>query len=272
MGSKIKRVLTIGASLLFGILSITFFLHQGPELTDHRRLLAGELKKYTIQQGLNSGVITVFNSSDLLLEKLINTPKEKNDSKFNFLVNESYGRWIQFRGMEAKALAHQSKKSLANLKRVFIISLYLENRILVRDVSNDTYNSKLPVFESSEEKKKALKLKKSRSKSRVWAINDDYFKAHVERIITSLEQLKIEPFIIISDLNRFFHKNKRTLNNTIRSLGKNIKKRGIGLLNLWSYNPMEPEYGILSDLFNFGDYGWLRVNEKIVEYFGEMKQ
>lgn len=370
MNNKSKHLYAILGSVCFAIMSLKFMLMNYPLVFDLGPILSGEKEFNHVQSGLESGVITVFTSSDLLLKNLKNTPTKFFLNTFGFQVNECYGRWVQSWGMEAKIVAHQTEKSIANAKMVLVITPewfgdrykggnpleyfflnfghrymfeYLNNELttanqknkmerFVNEKSNFKFENKIqqlvdnyflfPYIESNVTRAEssrntlhykfskidftglsvnAVKIEKLNKTNNPWEINDEYFssrkklmrpngkirqrklfvedsvKKDLERgrflsLLSTLRKFKHKPLIIVSDLNRFFHVDKYEMNSTVSWIEREAKKNGFGVLNLWSYSDKESQFGILSDLFHLGELGWVKVNQSIIQHFGEEKK
>ena len=134
------------------------------------------------------------------------------------------------------------------------------------------------------------------SSNNSYGIDNSYFSKHIEPSIKSgdfpyniivpneldknqeyqdlllllelLKDYKIKPLFVMQDLHpHVFVKNRDVMNNLVKTIKYKVQEYGYGYYDMWSYNKEDYEIGTLTDIVHPGELGWLKINQKIIEYF-----
>lgn len=82
------------------------------------------------------------------------------------------------------------------------------------------------------------------------------------------KEYKTKPLFIIEDLHPYvFIKNRDEMNTIILTIKEKIEEKGYPYLDMWTYKKEDFEVGTLTDIVHLGELGWIKVNQKIIDYF-----
>ena len=86
-------------------------------------------------------------------------------------------------------------------------------------------------------------------------------------LLSLVKHLGGKPLFIIQPLNPLTHDDLHILQPTLNRITEELKKNGFEYYNM--YDPEIPNYikGTLADVMHMGNYGWLKADKKIMEYF-----
>ena len=87
-------------------------------------------------------------------------------------------------------------------------------------------------------------------------------------LLELLKDYKIKPLFVMQDLHpHVFVKNRDVMNNLVKTIKNKVQEYGYGYYDMWSYNKEDYEIGTLTDIVHPGEIGWVKINQKIIEYF-----
>lgn len=87
-------------------------------------------------------------------------------------------------------------------------------------------------------------------------------------LLELLKDYKIKPLFVMQDLHPYvFVKNRDIMNNLVKTIKNKVEEYGYGYYDMWSYNKEDYEIGTLTDIVHPGEIGWVKINQKIIEYF-----
>ena len=87
-------------------------------------------------------------------------------------------------------------------------------------------------------------------------------------LLELLKDYKIKPLFVMQDLHPYvFVKNRDVMNNLVKTIKNKVEEYGYGYYDMWSYNKEDYEIGTLTDIVHPGEIGWVKINQKIIEYF-----
>ena len=129
-----------------------------------------------------------------------------------------------------------------------------------------------------------------------FGIGNEYFTKHIEPSITKgdfpytiivpseldknqeyqdllvllelLKSYKIKPLFVMQDLHPYvFMKNRETANKLMLNIKSKVLEHGYEYLDTWSYKKEDFQIGSMTDIVHVGELGWLKIDQKIIEYF-----
>jgi D-alanine transfer protein len=87
-------------------------------------------------------------------------------------------------------------------------------------------------------------------------------------LLELLQSYQIKPFFVIEDLHPdIFSKNRDEMTQLIVSIKSKLEEYEYEYFDMWSYEKKEYEIGTLTDMVHIGELGWLKINQKIIDYF-----
>jgi D-alanine transfer protein len=87
-------------------------------------------------------------------------------------------------------------------------------------------------------------------------------------LLELLKDYRIKPLFVMQDLHPYvFVKNRDIMNNLVKTIKNKVEEYGYGYYDMWSYNKEDYEIGTLTDIVHPGEIGWVKINQKIIEYF-----
>lgn len=87
-------------------------------------------------------------------------------------------------------------------------------------------------------------------------------------LLDFLKSYKIKPLFVMQDLNPYvFMKNRETANKLMLNIKSKVLEHGYEYLDTWSYKKEDFQIGSMTDIVHVGELGWLKIDEKIIEYF-----
>ncbi|RXI27317.1 D-alanyl-lipoteichoic acid biosynthesis protein DltD [Aliarcobacter trophiarum] len=87
-------------------------------------------------------------------------------------------------------------------------------------------------------------------------------------LLDFLDSYKIKPLFIMQDLHPYiFIKNRENANLLMETIKSKVLEHNFEYMDMWTYKKEDYEIGTLIDIVHFGELGWLRANQKIVDYF-----
>ena len=130
--------------------------------------------------------------------------------------------------------------------------------------------------------------------NKMW-VNDTYFSQHVlqsngdikhgnaayvdvddcaefkdfKLLVELLKEFDVDCCFIIQPLNPFYYNGLDNYNDLITSITSTLDKNQIPYLNLFTTSKKNYEPGTLKDVMHLGDYGWMKVNRFLYDWYHE---
>ncbi|MCT7433291.1 D-alanyl-lipoteichoic acid biosynthesis protein DltD [Aliarcobacter cryaerophilus] len=87
-------------------------------------------------------------------------------------------------------------------------------------------------------------------------------------LLDFLDSYKIKPLFIMQDLHPYvFSKNRENANLLMETIKSKVLEHNFEYMDMWTYKKEDYEIGTLTDIVHFGELGWVKANQKIVDYF-----
>ncbi|PRM90866.1 DltD [Aliarcobacter cryaerophilus] len=87
-------------------------------------------------------------------------------------------------------------------------------------------------------------------------------------LLDFLDSYKIKPLFIMQDLHPdIFIKNRENANLLMETIKSKVLEHNFEYMDMWTYKKEDYEIGTLTDIVHFGELGWVKANQKIVDYF-----
>ena len=87
-------------------------------------------------------------------------------------------------------------------------------------------------------------------------------------LLDFLKTYKIKPLFVMQDLHPYiFSKNRDEADELMSLIKSKVLEHNFEYLDMWSYKKEDYEMGTLIDLVHAGELGWVKINQKIIEYF-----
>ncbi|HRM35123.1 MAG TPA: D-alanyl-lipoteichoic acid biosynthesis protein DltD [Aliarcobacter cryaerophilus] len=87
-------------------------------------------------------------------------------------------------------------------------------------------------------------------------------------LLDFLDSYKIKPLFIMQDLHPYvFSKNRENANLLMETIKSKVLENNFEYMDMWTYKKEDYEIGTLTDIVHFGELGWVKANQKIVDYF-----
>ncbi|MDD2895987.1 MAG: D-alanyl-lipoteichoic acid biosynthesis protein DltD [Aliarcobacter sp.] len=87
-------------------------------------------------------------------------------------------------------------------------------------------------------------------------------------LLDFLKSYKIKPLFVMQDLHPYvFVNNRETANKLVLNIKSKVLEHGFEYLDMWSYKKEDYQMGSMTDIVHIGELGWVKVNQKIIEYF-----
>ena len=133
-------------------------------------------------------------------------------------------------------------------------SVVTNNRLWV----NDEYYTKYLIEENGTEK---------RGKLVPVDLATDREYQDFQLILQLIREKRLNAAFVIQGLNPHYYENIKTYDPLVQTLVDDISKANCAVLNLWDSDTSTYEPGVLKDIMHMGDFGWMKVNEFLVEQF-----
>lgn len=82
-----------------------------------------------------------------------------------------------------------------------------------------------------------------------------------------LKEVDASPLFIITPLNPYAYNGLEDVSKIITKITNNLNKNELDYYNMYIKNTEEYDKGLLKDVMHLGDYGWLKINKKIIEKY-----
>lgn len=87
-------------------------------------------------------------------------------------------------------------------------------------------------------------------------------------LLDFLKTYKIKPLFIMQDLNPYvFVKNRENANILMTTIKEKVLEHNYEYMDMWTYKTEDYQMDTLTDIVHLGEAGWVKVNQKIIDYF-----
>ncbi|MCT7585491.1 D-alanyl-lipoteichoic acid biosynthesis protein DltD [Aliarcobacter butzleri] len=87
-------------------------------------------------------------------------------------------------------------------------------------------------------------------------------------LLDFLDKYKIKPLFIMQDLNPYvFADNRENANELMATIKSKVLEHNFEYMDMWTYKKEDFEMNSLTDIVHLDELGWIKVNQKIIDYF-----
>ncbi|MFW2597701.1 D-alanyl-lipoteichoic acid biosynthesis protein DltD [Aliarcobacter butzleri] len=87
-------------------------------------------------------------------------------------------------------------------------------------------------------------------------------------LLDFLDKYKIKPLFIMQDLNPYvFAGNREEANELMAIIKSKVSEHNFEYMDMWTYKKEDFEMNSLTDIVHLDELGWIKVNQKIIDYF-----
>lgn len=87
-------------------------------------------------------------------------------------------------------------------------------------------------------------------------------------LLDFLDKYKIKPLFIMQDLNPYvFAGNREEANELMAIIKSKVLEHNFEYMDMWTYKKEDYEMNTLTDIVHLDELGWMKVNQKIIDYF-----
>ncbi|MFW2601352.1 D-alanyl-lipoteichoic acid biosynthesis protein DltD [Aliarcobacter butzleri] len=87
-------------------------------------------------------------------------------------------------------------------------------------------------------------------------------------LLDFLDKYKIKPLFIMQDLNPYvFAGNREEANELMTIIKSKVLEHNFEYMDMWTYKKEDFEMNSLTDIVHLDELGWIKVNQKIIDYF-----
>ncbi|MCG3663075.1 D-alanyl-lipoteichoic acid biosynthesis protein DltD [Aliarcobacter butzleri] len=87
-------------------------------------------------------------------------------------------------------------------------------------------------------------------------------------LLDFLDNYKIKPLFIMQDLNPYvFAGNREEANELMAIIKSKVLEHNFEYMDMWTYKKENYEMNSLTDIVHLDELGWIKVNQKIIDYF-----
>lgn len=87
-------------------------------------------------------------------------------------------------------------------------------------------------------------------------------------LLDFLNKYKIKPLFIMQDLNPYvFSGNREEANELMAIIKSKVLEHNFEYMDMWTYKKEDYEMNSLTDIVHLDELGWIKVNQKIIDYF-----
>ena len=87
-------------------------------------------------------------------------------------------------------------------------------------------------------------------------------------LLDFLDKYKIKPLFIMQDLNPYvFAVNREEANKLMAIIKSKVLEHNFEYMDMWTYKKEDFEMNSLTDIVHLDELGWIKVNQKIIDYF-----
>ncbi|MCT7908846.1 D-alanyl-lipoteichoic acid biosynthesis protein DltD [Arcobacter lacus] len=87
-------------------------------------------------------------------------------------------------------------------------------------------------------------------------------------LLDFLDKYKIKPLFIMQDLNPYvFAGNRENANELMATIKSKVLEHNFEYMDMWTYKKEDFEMNSLTDIVHLDELGWIKVNQKIIDYF-----
>ena len=220
--------------------------------------------------------------------------QSESDDKYKLLISD----YIKKNIAQIKEPNFIYKDSFYDLK-----SDYLDNKfkqIIIENFDSKDNNPKNIDYKNPNLDYESLKLEAKSitipPKNNNYGINDEYYDRYIVKqikkdnfpfgvivspdinqnqeyndflvLLEYLETYKIKALFVMQDLNPYaFANNREEANKLMQIIKSKVLEHNFEYMDMWTYKKEDYEIGTLIDIVHFGELGWVKTNQKIVDYF-----
>lgn len=87
-------------------------------------------------------------------------------------------------------------------------------------------------------------------------------------LLDFLDKYKIKPLFIMQNLNPYvFAGNREEANELMATIKSKVLEHNFEYMDMWTYKKEDFEMNSLTDIVHLDELGWIKVNQKIIDYF-----
>ena len=225
--------------------------------------------------------------------------QSESDDKYKLLISD----YIKKNIAQIKEPNFIYKDSFYDLK-----SDYLDNKfkqIIIENFDSKDNNPKNIDYKNPNLDYESLKLEAKSitipPKNNNYGINDEYYDRYIVKqikkdnfpfgvivspdinqnqeyndflvLLEYLETYKIKALFVMQDLNPYaFANNREEANKLINAIKTKVLEHNFEYLDMWSNKKEDYEIGTLTDIVHMGELGWVKFNQKIIDFFIKNKE
>jgi D-alanine transfer protein len=225
--------------------------------------------------------------------------QSESDDKYKILVSDYIKKDISLINNPSfiykNSFNSLQKKDLDNEAKKFIIQDF-DNK----DINLDVIKYKDPELDYESLKIEANKIAIP-SENNIYGINDKYYTENIApevekgnfpfgvMVLPDMNQnqeyqdflvlldffktYKIKPLFVMQDLHPYtFANNREDADRLVKLIKSKVLEHNYEYLDMWSYKKEDYVMGTLTDMVHNGELGWVKIDQKIIEYFIKNKE
>lgn len=185
---------------------------------------------------------------------------------------------------------------------------YLDNeikKIIIQAFDNKDINPEVIKYKNPKLDYDSLKLEAKRvelsSTNNIYGINNEYYAQNVAEqvkkgnfpfgimilpdlnrnqeyqdflvLLDLLKNYKNKPLFVMQDLHPYvFANNREDANKLMLTIKSKVLEHDFEYLDMWTYNKEDYVMGTLTDIVHMGELGWIKINQKIIDFFMNEKE
>lgn len=185
---------------------------------------------------------------------------------------------------------------------------YLDNeikKIIIQAFDNKDINPEVIKYKNPKLDYDSLKLEAKRvelsSTNNIYGINNEYYAQNVAEqvkkgnfpfgimilpdlnrnqeyqdflvLLDFLKNYKNKPLFVMQDLHPYaFANNREDANKLMLTIKSKVLEHDFEYLDMWTYNKEDYVMGTLTDIVHMGELGWIKINQKIIDFFMNEKE
>jgi D-alanine transfer protein len=185
---------------------------------------------------------------------------------------------------------------------------YLDNeikKIIIQAFDNKDINPEVIKYKNPKLDYDSLKLETKRvelsSTNNIYGINNEYYAQNVAEqvkkgnfpfgimilpdlnrnqeyqdflvLLDLLKNYKNKPLFVMQDLHPYvFANNREDANKLMLTIKSKVLEHDFEYLDMWTYNKEDYVMGTLTDIVHMGELGWIKINQKIIDFFMNEKE
>lgn len=185
---------------------------------------------------------------------------------------------------------------------------YLDNeikKILIQSFDNKDINPELIKYKNPKLDYDSLRAEANRvelsSTNNIYGINNEYYTQNVAGqvkkgnfpfgimilpdlnrnqeyqdflvLLDLLKNYKNKPLFVMQDLHPYaFANNREDANKLMLTIKSKVLEHDFEYLDMWTYKKEDYVMGTLTDIVHMGELGWIKINQKIIDFFMNEKE